>query len=346
MNLKYLLRTTVLVFIGLNILTSCSQQPGKQPVKIILDTDFGDDGDDLAALAMLHHMQDIEECEIVAVGQANSNRESPCAIDVINTYYGRPDIPIGIVTGYVHGVANQYSSFLIENYPVLYDLDINHVPNAVEVYRRVLENAKEKSIVFVVIGFKKNMSDLLKSPPDSISPLTGIQLVEKKVKFVSDMGGLYPTSFEPEFNFGMVPSATRYYVEHCPVPIIFAGTATGEIKIGQKLRKLNNPVGHAMDYKLSHDGGWGKPVEGAQAAFDCTSALIAVRGADEYFNVKYGCNEIDSVGNNEFHYGKVCHHSHIDCNDRKMSFENIGNIIEDMIITPPLHGDDISKNQK
>jgi len=331
MNLKFLLGITLLIIIGFEILTGCSQQPGKQPVKIILDTDFGDDGDDLAALAMLHHMQDLGECEIIAVGQANSNRESPCAIDVINTYYGRPNIPIGIVEGYVHGVANQYSSFLIENYPDLYDLDIDRVPCAVDVYRKVLVNAKDKSIVFVVIGFKKNMSDLLKSPPDSISPLTGTQLIEKKVKFVSDMGGLYPKSEEQPFNFGMVSGATKYYVEQCPVPIIFAGTKTGEIKIGQKLRKFNTPVGRSLDYKLSHDGGWGKRIEDAQAAFDCTSALIAVRDANEYFNVKYGCNEIDSTGNNEFHYDKVCRHSHIDCDDRKMSFKEIGDIIEDMI---------------
>jgi hypothetical protein len=287
---------------------------------------------------MLHHMQDLGECEILAVGQANSNRESPCAIDVINTYYGRPDIPVGIVDGYIHGVANQYASFLIENYPQLYDLDIDRVPRAADVYRRVLTEAEDKSVVFVVIGFKKNMSDLLKSGPDELSPLTGMQLVDQKVKFVSDMGGLYPEAPEPEFNFGMAAGpATKYYVEHCPVPVIFAGTRTGDIKIGRELRKLNTPVGRAMDYKLSHDGGWGKPIEEVQAAFDCTSALVAVRGAGPYFNVKHGCNEVDTTGRNVFRYDKDCGHSHIDCTNRKMPFNEIAGIIEEMIVAKPLN---------
>jgi len=35
--------------------------------KIIFDTDFGGDADDLGALAMLHHFVDKEECELAAI---------------------------------------------------------------------------------------------------------------------------------------------------------------------------------------------------------------------------------------------------------------------------------------
>ena len=311
-----------------------------EPVKIILDTDFGDDGDDLLSLIMLHHMQDMGECEIVAIGQANSNRESPGGIDVINTYYGRPDIPIGIVKTNVHGFADQYSTFLLENYPELTDLDLDNVPDAVDVYRRALANAEDKSIVFVVIGFKKNMMELLKSGPDDISPLTGKELVEQKVKFVSDMAGYYPEPPDPEnyepFNFGIAPPGTaKYYVENCPVPMIFAGTRTGAIKLGGKLRHMDTPTGRALDQKLAHDGGWGKAIEDFQAGFDCTSTLVAVRGADAYFNVKHGCNELDEQGVNVFHYDEDCGHSHLDAIDRKVDFDIIRDLIDDMLIAPP-----------
>ncbi len=138
----------------------------KPPVKIILDTDFGDDGDDLAALAVLHHLADLGEVELLAVGQSNSRWDAPGAIDVINTYYGRPDIPIGKVNHKTHE-GDQYSSFLVKNYP--YDLDLKNVPDAVDVYRRLLVDSPDKSVTFACVGYKQNLAELLKSKPDAIS---------------------------------------------------------------------------------------------------------------------------------------------------------------------------------
>lgn len=325
-----------------SILVGCANSSTKNvetnnTVKVILDTDFGDDGDDLLSLVMLHYMQDNGECEIVAVGQANSNRESPCAIDVINTYYNRPDIPIGIVSSPLHGHADQYSTFLIEKYPDLYDLNIDSVPTAVDVYRKALAEAEDTSVVFIVIGFKKNMYDLLKSEPDDISPLTGHELFAQKVKFVSDMGGKYPANndeFTP-YNFGKVTGAAEYYIKNCPTPIIFSGVGTGKIQLAKKLRKLNTPTGLAIDYKLSRDGGWGKAIEEFQSAFDCVSTLIAVKEADKYFNLKQGCNELDSLGYNIFSSEKDCNHSYVDCQDKKISFEEVAEIMEEMLIAEP-----------
>ncbi len=95
------------------------------PIKIILDTDFGDDGDELATLAVLHHLADLGETKILAVGQSNSRRDAPGAIDVINTYYGRPDLPIGIVDHKTHK-GDPYSSFLMKNYQ--YDSKNQKIP--------------------------------------------------------------------------------------------------------------------------------------------------------------------------------------------------------------------------
>ena len=162
------------------------ETPVETPVKILLDTDFGDDGDDLAALAVLHHLADLGEVEILAIGQSNSRHDAPGAIDVINTYYGRPDIPIGIVKYTTHE-GDQYSSFLVKNYP--HDIDLKNVPDVIEVYRRALAEASDQSVKFVVIGPKQNMRDLLQSKPDAISPLSGVELIRQKVTVATDMGG-------------------------------------------------------------------------------------------------------------------------------------------------------------
>lgn len=60
------------------------------------------------------------------------------------------------------------------------------------VYRRVLAAAPDQNITIASIGFATNLAGLLQSPPDSISPLNGSQLVAAKVKRVVWMGGNYP----------------------------------------------------------------------------------------------------------------------------------------------------------
>ena len=70
----------VVTFIAVLLPLSSTPIHAKPPVKIILDTDFGDDGDDLAALAVLHHLANLGEAEILAVGQSNSRWDAPGAL--------------------------------------------------------------------------------------------------------------------------------------------------------------------------------------------------------------------------------------------------------------------------
>ena len=69
----------------------------REPVKLILDTDMSGDCDDAGALALLHALADRGECEILAVvtNRRDLTDASAAAVDAINTYYGRGDIPIG-----------------------------------------------------------------------------------------------------------------------------------------------------------------------------------------------------------------------------------------------------------
>ena len=308
--------------------------------KIIFDCDFGDDGDDLAALCMLHNMQDNNECEIIAIGQCNNTPKSLRAIDIINTYYGRPDIPLGQQQSDTH-LGDQYITYLIDNYPELTDLDNSYSPDVVSLYRKVLSEAPDNSVNFIVTGLKKDMADLLKSEPDEFSPLSGGELFAQKVAGVYDMGGIFPSG--KEFNYELEPASTKYYIENCPVPFFFAGDCWGEMQIGEILRTMNTPPGRALDHKLAGNGGiyWdGKPVEETQSAFDCAPVFAAVRGQDAYFNVIAGCNHINVDGSNFFTEGEGCSHVYAPCSIPKISLEDMADEIEEMIITPPLNGDD------
>jgi purine nucleosidase len=68
-----------------------------QPIRLIFDTDMGNDIDDAVALAMIHAAESRGEAKLLAVTVTKDNRWAAPFIDAMNTFYGRPDIPIGTV---------------------------------------------------------------------------------------------------------------------------------------------------------------------------------------------------------------------------------------------------------
>ena len=66
---------------------------------VIFDADMSSDIDDIGALATLHALADLGECKILGMGVSSTNGGTAETMDVVNTYYGRPDIPIGIRAG-------------------------------------------------------------------------------------------------------------------------------------------------------------------------------------------------------------------------------------------------------
>ena len=57
----------------------------------------------------------------------------------------------------------------------------SQVEEAVPVLRRTLAGAEDHTVVVSSVGFLTNMAQLLTSPPDQYSDLTGAQLVSQKV---------------------------------------------------------------------------------------------------------------------------------------------------------------------
>lgn len=68
------------------------------------------------------------------------------------------------------------------------------------------------------------MADLLRSEADKISEISGIKLVQSKVRELVVMGGYYPSGWE--FNFGGEdPESTAYVLQHWPsnVSVTYSG---------------------------------------------------------------------------------------------------------------------------
>src|ERR1017187_366360 len=70
-----------------------------QAVPVIFDTDMGNDVDDALALAMLHALESRGECRLLGVTVTKDNPWAAVFVDLVNTFYGRGRIPVGMVKG-------------------------------------------------------------------------------------------------------------------------------------------------------------------------------------------------------------------------------------------------------
>jgi inosine-uridine nucleoside N-ribohydrolase len=145
-------------------------------VKVIFDTDMAADVDDVGALAILHAMADLGEAEILAVGISSRNEDVGPVVDAINTWYGRPDIPIGYQRGIQVGYPADTGEAITSKYAEAVRRSFPHrlarssdAPDAALLYRKVLAAQPDASVVIVSVGFLTNLRSLLDTPPDAIS---------------------------------------------------------------------------------------------------------------------------------------------------------------------------------
>ena len=295
---------------------------------MILDTDFASDVDDAGALAVLHALADAGEVEILAVmvsdgGAAPSHR----AIDAINTYYGRPDVPIGVVTGAAPAFASSYVEALASGFPN----DIAEPPPAVDLYRQILAGQPDGSVTIVSVGYLTNLDTLLSSQPDEASASSGEQLVAAKVRRWVAMGGAYPDSvihpFGAEFNFVEDATAILNAVAGWPTPAAFSGWEVGDaVLTGAALQEqtpADNPVREA--YRLFNGGD-------DHRSWDLTAVLVAVRGTAGLFEVCAGLNVIGRGGSNTWQPGGDGPHGYLRLT---VPAADVEAVLDSLLIAPP-----------
>ncbi|MFN8240773.1 MAG: nucleoside hydrolase [Bacteroidales bacterium] len=316
------------------ILTGCqgSTVKEKNQVKIIFDTDLGPDYDDVGALAFLHCMADSGKAELLATIASNKHElVAPC-IEIINTYFGRPDIPIGAPAG--RGVSltasQHWPDSLVKKYPHRLS-STSMTEDAVKVYRRILSSQPDSSVTIVTVGFLTNLADLLKSPPDSYSELSGNELVGRKVKSLVAMAGWFPEG--KEFNVMMDSTSSEYVFNEWPGKIIFTG-----FEIGSKIfTGLNLIKSEAVDSPVKDVFAISIPFSAEDAngrmSWDETAVLIAVYGTSEFFESKKGNILVSSDGNNGWQDDPEGKHSYV---TMKMDASDIARFIEKRMMHIPI----------
>jgi inosine-uridine nucleoside N-ribohydrolase len=261
-----------------------------EPVRLIFDTDMGNDVDDALALGVIHALESRGECELLAVTITKDNAYSAAFVDAVNHFYGRGEIPIGVVRD---GKTPKDSRYLIDTVDAerdgepLFPRSLTSgadAPEATQLLRKVLAAQSDGSVVFVVVGFSTNIARLLESGADDASPLSGVELVAKKCRLLSTMAGMFSDDRHKEYNvFIDAPSVRKVYADW-PTPIVASGYEVGRaikypaVSIERDFNYVGaHPLSHA--YRLYHEFPYDRET------WDLTSVLYAVRPDRDYFGL-------------------------------------------------------------
>jgi len=296
--------------------------------RLIIDTDIGGGGcndvDDVIALSIANALVDNGEAELLAVVQNTAPVECAGVISVLNHYYGRDDVPIGAYNIQTPNATLEmeaplpYVPLLARGFPSRIK-NTSQAEDAVAVYRRVLAAQPARSVAISSIGVHTNLAALLRSPPDELSPMGGVELVAEKVSVLAVMGAKFPASSgSPECNVCggyrnahnqvVASAASSFVAAHWPrvSTLIWSGFEVGfQVQSGGArfqscpVASESSPVRAAM---VSYEGGPDK----SRYSWDPLTTLVAVRTIGGVPSVAActncdGANVIDAAtGNNEW----------------------------------------------
>ena len=279
-------------------LVSGQPAPKKQAVSVIFDTDMGPDCDDVGAITLLHAFADEGEATILATVASTNYPKVTQVLSVLNTYFNRPNVPIGVPAG--EAVSDKDSQHWSDTITARYPHSIrsnNDVPDAVTLYRQILAKQPDNSVTIISVGFFTNLANLLTTRPDQYSKLSGKALVAKKVKRLVSMAGKFPDG--REFNVFKDTPASKTVFAEWPTPILMSG-----FEIGQKIHSgmpliQNTAIRHspvkdvfALSIPKSDED------KNGRMSWDQTAVLIGVRGYEPYYTVTSGRLTLNADGSN------------------------------------------------
>lgn len=256
------------------------------PVHILIDTDMNTDCDDVGALAVACALQQQGQCSIDAVIANSLNASTPgCAFQVMNYALGSNTIPIGLYNGpstkpaSASAYASQIATGSWGPAPTASPSSwLGHIPVA----RQCLANWIKAGVqgTYVAIGTQTVLSELLQSPGDAISPLTGANLFAAAVSRVVSTGGhsiIQNAAGAAEYNLGLDPVNSVYVNKNAPssVEFVWISYELGAAWISLPTVNAASPVSEA--YTLMAGSGQTHP------SWDVITTLCAIMGDRGFF---------------------------------------------------------------
>jgi hypothetical protein len=262
----------------------------REPVPVIFDTDIGNDVDDVLALGVLHALQTRGDCRILAVTITKPDELAGPFVDVLNTFYGRPDIPIGFTHSHL---TNEPSKFLKlaeaqdggrPRYPHRLKKS-SDAPEATALLRRILAQQPDHSMVLIQVGYFSNFAALLDTGPDDNSKLSGVDLVRQKVQFLSVMAGAFKMKERfREYNVVQDLAASKKLAAGWPTPIVWSGFEIG-IAVPFPATCIQRDFSYVPHHPAAEACCLYEPPPHERPTWDLTSALYAVLTDRNYFGI-------------------------------------------------------------
>ena len=277
---------------------------------IIFETDMGNDVDDVLALDMIHKYVDDGAAQLLAVMLNKETPQAPEFVDRVDTWYGRSDIPVGIIKDGPQCDQDDYCKCVCamkdasgndlfprsnESYDALLPAHI--------LYRKVLSDRPDGSVTIVSVGFSTNLARLLATGPDEYSPLGGRDLVRCKVKEVVLTGGMFVPEDKPEFNIRKDVASARVLLEECPVPVIVSPGEVGS-RVQYPAESILSDFGWASAHPVVESYKAYRPMPYDRNCWDLMAVLYAVEGGcSDYFNISpEGRIKVSDEGFTSFEY--------------------------------------------
>lgn len=288
---------------------STTEQADNHPQRVILETDMGNDVDDALALDMVYKYHEAEKIDLLAIMSNKNGEPSAKLIDIMNTWYGHPAIPIGIVRdgSDCEQDAKNYAQAVCElktpNSEPMFATslsDYTSLPDAHILYRKILAQQPDSSVVIISIGFSTNLARLLNTPPDEYSPLTGKELIAKKVKMFSLMAGCFTEQRFPEYNVVKDIKAAQQLFAESPVPIVTSPFEVG-VSICYPATSIENDFAWAGNHPMVEAYKAYLPMPYDRPTWDLTSVLYVAEKDSTYMGESpSGTITIDSLGRSYF----------------------------------------------
>lgn len=268
----------------------CACIAGAAPVKLIFDTDVGNDIDDVLAISVIHALQSRGECELLGVTITKPDELAGPFVDALNKFYSRPGIPIGYTRS---GLANGPSKYLplaeakdggALRYPHALKRS-SDAPEATALLRKILSRQPDGSVVLVQVGFFSNLAALLNTVADDASPLSGRELVEKKVKLLSVMAGNFKTNrHDLEYNVVQHLPAAIQLARDWPTAIVWSGWEVG-VAVLYPSASIERDFAYVPHHPAAEAYRLYSPPPYESPMWDLTSVLYAVRPDRAYFGL-------------------------------------------------------------
>jgi len=146
-------------------------------------------------------------------------------------------------------------------------------------YRTLLATASDNSVTIACIGTMDNLYRLILSGPDSISPLSGMQLITRKVYEMAVQANAYGESFNRD-NHNTTFAQIVLNSWPSSVKLTFIGDNIGNnVKFGAKLTTeldlATNPVAYAFNKSVGYNV--------THSTWDATAMYYAIRGLDDVY---------------------------------------------------------------